>query len=97
MAALTGTKVISVQYRLAPQFPFPAAVEDSAAVYSAELKTTLRARSPSMEPPSARSCTLACAIGSNEDQWNRSLAQGAGIAGISFSRQNLKKEKEQGP
>ena len=32
VAALTGTKVISVQYRLAPQFPFPAAVEDSAAV-----------------------------------------------------------------
>jgi len=39
VAALTGTKVISVQYRLAPQFPFPAAVEDSAAVYSAALKT----------------------------------------------------------
>src|SRR5690242_9942750 len=39
MAALTGTRVISVLYRLAPQFPFPAAVEDSAAVYSAALKT----------------------------------------------------------
>jgi len=39
MAALTGTKVISVQYRLAPQFPFPAAVDDSAAVYSAALKS----------------------------------------------------------
>jgi acetyl esterase/lipase len=39
VAALTGTKVISVLYRLAPQFPFPAAVEDSAAVYSAALKT----------------------------------------------------------
>ena len=39
MAALAGTKVISVQYRLAPQFPFPAAVEDSIAVYTAALKT----------------------------------------------------------
>ena len=39
IAALTGTKVISVLYRLAPQFPFPAAVEDSVAVYSAALKT----------------------------------------------------------
>jgi monoterpene epsilon-lactone hydrolase len=39
IAALTGTKVLSVLYRLAPQFPFPAAVEDSTAVYSAALKT----------------------------------------------------------
>jgi len=39
MAALTGTKVISVKYRLAPQFPFPAAVQDSTAVYTTALKT----------------------------------------------------------
>ena len=39
IAALTGTKVVSVLYRLAPQFPFPAAVEDSTAVYTATLKT----------------------------------------------------------
>lgn len=38
IAALTGTKVVSVLYRLAPQFPFPAAVEDSTAVYTAALK-----------------------------------------------------------
>ncbi len=38
IAALTGTRVVSVLYRLAPQFPFPAAVEDSTAVYTAALK-----------------------------------------------------------
>ena len=39
IAALTGTKVVSVLYRLAPQSPFPAAVEDSTAVYRTALKT----------------------------------------------------------
>jgi epsilon-lactone hydrolase len=39
IAAMTGAKVISVLYRLAPQSPFPAAVEDSTAVYRAALKT----------------------------------------------------------
>ena len=39
MAAITGTKVISVLYRLAPQFPFPAAVDDATSVYRAALKT----------------------------------------------------------
>jgi acetyl esterase/lipase len=29
IAALTGTKVVSVLYRLAPQFPFPVAAEES--------------------------------------------------------------------
>jgi monoterpene epsilon-lactone hydrolase len=38
IASLTGTRVIAVQYRLAPQFPFPAAVEDSIAVYREMLK-----------------------------------------------------------
>lgn len=38
IAALTGTRVVSVQYRLAPQFPFPAAVDDAVAVYNAVLK-----------------------------------------------------------
>jgi acetyl esterase/lipase len=38
IAALTGTKVIAVEYRLAPQNPFPAAVEDAVAVYKQLLK-----------------------------------------------------------
>jgi len=39
IAALTGTRVISVRYRLAPKFPFPAAVDDTVAVYKEALKT----------------------------------------------------------
>ena len=38
IAALTGMKVIAVEYRLAPQYPFPAAVEDTVAVYKHVLK-----------------------------------------------------------
>ncbi len=39
MAAMTGTQVISVRYRLAPKYPFPAAVDDAVAVYKDALKT----------------------------------------------------------
>jgi epsilon-lactone hydrolase len=39
IANLTGTKVISVYYRLAPEAPFPAAVDDVVAVYKEVLKT----------------------------------------------------------
>lgn len=40
MAGLAGFKVISVDYRMPPDFPFPAALDDAVAVYREMLKTT---------------------------------------------------------
>jgi epsilon-lactone hydrolase len=39
IAALTGLKVIAVRYRLSPEHPFPAPVDDAEAVYRQLLKT----------------------------------------------------------
>jgi epsilon-lactone hydrolase len=40
LAGLGGFKVISVDYRMPPDFPFPAALDDAVAVYRELLKTT---------------------------------------------------------
>ena len=39
IANLTSTKTIAILYRLAPEHPFPAAVDDTVAVYKEMLKT----------------------------------------------------------
>jgi acetyl esterase/lipase len=39
LANLTGTKVIAVLYRLAPEHPYPAGLDDAIAVYKEMLKT----------------------------------------------------------
>jgi len=40
MAGLAGFRVISVDYRMPPDFPFPAALDDAVGAYRALLQTT---------------------------------------------------------
>jgi epsilon-lactone hydrolase len=40
MAAFGGFKVVSVDYRIPPEFPFPTALDDAVAVYRSILQTT---------------------------------------------------------
>ena len=44
MTGFTGFKVISVDYRMPPDFPFPAALDDAVTVYRELLKTTAPAK-----------------------------------------------------
>src|SRR5215510_2471677 len=40
MAGFAGFNVVSIDYRMPPDFPFPAALDDAVAVYRELLKTT---------------------------------------------------------
>ncbi len=62
MAGMGGFKVLSVDYRMAPEFPYPAALDDALAVYRELLKTTPAERIGVFGTSTGGGMTLALAL-----------------------------------
>jgi monoterpene epsilon-lactone hydrolase len=86
IANLAKTTVISIYYRLAPEYPFPAAVDDVVAVYR-ELLKTYRPRNIGMYGTSA-GATLTCEVAVKLKQLGVLLPGALGLlsGGGDFSR-----------
>ena len=91
IANLAKTKVVSIYYRLAPEHPFPAAVEDVVAVYT-ELLKTYRPGSIGMYGTSA-GAILTCEVAVKLKQLRLPLPGALGVFSGSWrlqSRERLK-------